>query len=468
MKTHRLLPIAATAALACMAANAPAQDKTPTANDSNTPLHLLKPAYRTGYGVADAAEVKRVIDRVLGYISQNTPAYVVDSRTGKPVDDLDKIDSHSRLAQGAFRLTSYEWGVTYSAVQAAYHATGDKAYRDYAYDRMGLLAKAAPRFKAAAKGGAVADRLMRRVLTPGSLDDCGAICSAMIKARLDGADLPLDSLIANYFNFIANKEHRLADGTFARLRPYRNSVWLDDMFMGIPAVAFMGRYDKANSAAHYDEAVKQVRQFADRMFVKEKGLFRHGWVEGMADHPAYHWGRANGWALLTLCEVLDALPENHEGRAEVLGLLQAHVRGLAACQGKDGFWHQLLDRNDSYEETSATAIYVYCMAHAINKGWIDAMTYGPAVMLGWHAVASAVNESGQVEGVCVGTGMGFDPSFYYYRPVNVFAAHGYGPVIWAGAEMISLLKGQHPYSNDSAVLFYRTKQNTSAPIFGEK
>ena len=106
MKTNRLLPIAATAALACMAANAPAQDKMPTANDSNTPLHLLKPAYRTGYGVADAAEVKRVIDRVLGYISQNTPAYVVDSRTGKPVDDLDKIDSHSRLAQGAFRLTT--------------------------------------------------------------------------------------------------------------------------------------------------------------------------------------------------------------------------------------------------------------------------------------------------------------------------------------------------------------------------
>lgn len=47
--------------------------------------------------------------------------------------------------------------------------------------------------------------------------------------------------------------------------------------------------------------------------------------------------------------------------------------------------------------------------------------------------------------------MGFDPAFYYYRPVNLYAAHGYGPVLLAGAETIQLLK-QHPYGiNDSSV-----------------
>ena len=44
-----------------------------------------------------------------------------------------------------------------------------------------------------------------------------------------------------------------------------------------------------------------------------------------------------------------------------------------------------------------------------------------------------------------------NPAFYYYRPVNVYAAHGYGPVLWAGAEMIRLLNTQHPQMNDSAV-----------------
>ena len=96
------------------------------------------------------------------------------------------------------------------------------------------------------------------------------------------------------------------------------------------------------------------------------------------------------------------------------------------------------------------------------------MAYGPVVTLGWNAITTQINEKGQVEGTCVGTGMAFDPAFYYYRPVNVAAAHGYGPVIWAGAEMINLLKKQYPKMNDSAVQFYSTEQKTNSPIFHEK
>ena len=70
-----------------------------------------------------------------------------------------------------------------------------------------------------------------------------------------------------------------------------------------------------------------------------------------------------------------------------------------------------------------------------------------------------------MENVCVGTGMGFDAAVYAYRPVHVMAAHGYGPVIWAGAEIIRLLRQQHPKSNDSAVHFYDQEVPTDQPIF---
>ncbi len=73
-------------------------------------------------------------------------------------------------------------------------------------------------------------------------------------------------------------------------------------------------------------------------------------------------------------------------------------------------------------------------------------------ILAWNAVASKVNTRGQVEGVCVGTGMSFEPAFYYYRPVNVYAAHGYGPLIFAGAEMINLVKKFKFGLNDSALM----------------
>lgn len=57
-------------------------------------------------------------------------------------------------------------------------------------------------------------------------------------------------------------------------------------------------------------------------------------------------------------------------------------------------------------------------------------------------MATKVNDKGQVEGTCVGTGIGWEPMFYMYRPVHVLAAHGYGPVFLAGAEMIALLRTQ--------------------------
>ncbi|WP_282456971.1 glycoside hydrolase family 88 protein [Chitinophaga sedimenti] len=111
----------------------------------------------------------------------------------------------------------------------------------------------------------------------------------------------------------------------------------------------------------------------------------------------------------------------------------------------------MLDRNDSYLETSATAIYAYCIARAINKGWLHPKAYGPMALLAWNAVSSKVAANGQVEGTCVGTGMGFDPAFYYYRPISNFAAHGYGPVLLAGAEIYRML-GLHPFEiNDSSV-----------------
>ena len=463
--------ILSTAILATMlsACGAPQGDtgKEAVINDSNTPLHLMQPEYKTPYGVVSVEEVKEDMDRVLHYLESCTPTRVVNEKTGETITDYANMGTDAQLERGTFRLASYEWGVTYSAMLAAAEATGDQAYMDYVINRFNFLAEVAPYFRALHETHGKIDPQMRQILDPHALDDAGAVCAAMVKAQLKDPSLPVTPLIENYINYIMNGEYRLADGTFARTRPFRNTVWLDDMFMGIPPVAWYSVIAGDEQPRYQAEAVRQVLQFAERMWVPEKNLFRHGWVESMEDHPSFHWGRANGWAILTMCEVLDVLPEDYPKRDEIMTLYRKHVRGLAALQSGEGFWHQLLDRNDSYLETSATAIYAYCIAHGLNKGWLDAMTYGPVAMLAWHAVTTQIDEQGQVGGTCVGTGMAFDPAFYYYRPVHKMAAHGYGPVIWAGAEIINLLKNQHPKMNDSAVQFYRTEQKTDKPIFHE-
>jgi rhamnogalacturonyl hydrolase YesR len=435
--------------------------------DSNAPLHLMQPDYQTAYEIPKVENIIKVLDRVYNYLESSTPAKLIDLDNDVVVPDFGKAKSLRNIGfqRGDFRLISYEWGVTYAGMLRAAQTTGDMKYSEYTTDRISFLEELYPHVVELESKNPSARHPMRSVLHPRALDDAGSICAAMIKTKQSGFKGNLDPMINTYIDYISNDQFRLDDGTLARNRPMKNSLWLDDLFMSVPALAQMGNYSGDNK--YFDDAVKQVMQFADRMFNDDKGLFMHAYVIGMEEHPQYHWGRANGWAIMAIIELLEVLPEDHHGRDEILKLCKRHIRGLADCQSPDGFWHQLLDRNDSYLETSATAIYTYCIAKAINKGYISPKVYGPMVCLAWNAVATKVNDKGQVEGTCVGTGMGFDPAFYYNRPVNVYAAHGYGPVMLAGAEMVELINNTYPKMNDSAIQFYDQNVETNSPIFSE-
>jgi rhamnogalacturonyl hydrolase YesR len=339
-------------------------------------------------------------------------------------------------------------------------STGDVRFDDYVRERMQFIAQVEPYFQRLEDGGlAETNNPLRSLLHPRALDDAGSMCAAMIQAQQAGL-ANLGPAIDRYADFISTRQYRLPDGTLARQRPMPNSLWLDDLYMSVPALAHMGQL--TGDRKYYDDAVKQVLQFSSRMFDREKHLYLHGWVEGMSVHPAFYWGRANGWALLAMTELLDVLPSDHPGRAQVLALYREHIRGLAACQGPNGLWHQLLDRNDSYYETSASAIYAYCIARGIDRGWLDSLAYGPMVVLAWDGLASRVNQSGQVEGTCIGTGMAFDPAYYYSRPTSVLAAHGYGPVLLAGAEMIRLIQS-HDITINGGVQFGHPVTNQLPP-----
>ena len=188
----------------------------------------------------------------------------------------------------------------------------------------------------------------------------------------------------------------------------------------------------------FNEAANQILLFKKYLWVDETQMFRHGWIEGMSEHPNYYWARANGWAMLTMSDVLDVLPKNHPARPEILETLKTLIRTVAKYQAPSGLWHQLLDQTESYLETSASAMFVYCMAHAINEGWIDRTAYQDIVRAGWAGVTTQVTEEGKVDKTCVGTGLGWTNTWYEGRPANVTAPHGYGPVLLAGAEVMRM------------------------------
>ncbi|MBN3035884.1 MAG: glycoside hydrolase family 88 protein, partial [Bacteroidales bacterium] len=272
-----------------------AQDRT----DSNTPLHLVQPDYDTEYGIPPAGDIAGVLSRIYHYLDATTPARLLDA-SGKELTDFSDILSADRLrlGEGDFRIISYEWGVTYAGMLLASEVTGDQKYAAYTFDRLKFLAGLRPHVIEFEKRHPGVRHPLTSVLHPRALDDAGSMCAAMIKAERAGLDAGLNPMIQTYINHIIHNQFRLEDGTLARNRPQPNTLWLDDLFMSVPALAQMGKYSGDNQ--YFDDAVRQVLQFAERMFVEEKGLFMHGWVMGMEEHPAYHWARANGWAVMTL------------------------------------------------------------------------------------------------------------------------------------------------------------------------
>jgi rhamnogalacturonyl hydrolase YesR len=216
------------------------------------------------------------------------------------------------------------------------------------------------------------------------------------------------------------------------------SIWSDDFYMAVPALAEMGR--TTGDRAWFDDAARAVQQMSARVFRPQTGLFTHGWDANSPDLPEFYWGRANGWAMLAMCDLLDVLPPDHPAFNDIMTRLRTQIRAISALQSGRGLWHQMLDRNDSYLETSASAMFVYGIAHAINRGWISPVTYGSIAQTGWLGLSAQINAKGQVENTCVGTTFAGDQTYYYNRPVSVYAVHGYGPVLLAGSEMIRLLQ----------------------------
>ena len=425
------------------AQSAPNQVHTPPQSDPGVYSGRLKVDYPTRYEPATIEEVRAVLERVHAYLEQAAPLAVVNAVSGEPVA-VNDLPAEVALARTDLQILSYEWGVTYAGMLLAAEFTGDARYRAYTDTRLSALAALAAHMRRRLPADASAAMYprpqhglaLRSMLMPRALDDAGAMCAAFIKAERAAGDTRFRTWIDVYVKYVSTGQFRLADGTLARNRPLPQSLWLDDLYMSVPCLAQAGKL--TGERRYYDDATRQILQFSARMFVPEKGLYMHGWVQGMEHHPAFHWARANGWAFMAMAELLDVLPADHAQRPKILEQFRAHAAGLIANQGHAGLWHQLLDRRESYEETSASAMFVFGLTRGINRGWLDPLSFGPPATLGWNAVAKKVNAKGQVEGTCVGTGMGWDPMFYMYRPVHLLAAHGYGPVFLAGAEIIEM------------------------------
>lgn len=229
---------------------------------------------------------------------------------------------------------------------------------------------------------------------------------------------------------------------YTRDTPEKYTVWVDDMFMGIPFLIQAGLYSESPELkkAFFDDAANQILDFTKHVWDKEARLYMHANYTSRPDVKLPHWARANGWAIWAMTDVLMALPEDHPKYKAILRQYKTFVNSLIRYQDGKGFWHNVIERLDSPEEVSGTAIFVMTLARGVRYGWLDRKKFTPIVKKGWDAVASEIEDDGTVHKICVGTMCTEDVNYYMDRPFYDNDTHGVFAVIFAGMEVQKMME----------------------------
>ncbi len=187
-------------------------------------------------------------------------------------------------------------------------------------------------------------------------------------------------------------------------------LWADTLFMTalflLKAGLVLGRTDWV------EEAKYQFLLHSRYLQETRTGLLTHGWTfDCRHAFAGAHWARGNAWFTAAGAEMLSMLPEHDAAARLVLSALRDQVQALWKLQRESGLFTTLLDVEETYEETSATAGIAYGVLRGVRLGYVGE-GYRDMAEKAARAVIGKIAPDGTVMGVSGGTGMGHTLAFY--------------------------------------------------------
>ena len=410
-------------------------------------LFILPAAFSQKSRVVEGREeTQKILETVAGRILSETTYRFIDRETGKTYPSTKDLPLKTSVQAGSrYNDWHYTNGVLHFAMnelgtllnKPAYNQFVDRNF-DFVFNH-GDLGYFKKLYDEELKKGW---RNVRNVnwhmfFRMVRLDDCGTIGASLIEGYEKNPQKAYREYIDKVAVHLLKGEPRLADSTICRYSPHENTIWADDLYMSVAFLARMGKLTGENK--YFDDAIRQIKQYDRYLWCAEKQLFYHCYHTDLEQNGVAHWARANGWMFMAQADLLDVLPADYPGRGDVLNIFKKQAAGLARWQSEGGLWHQLPDKNDSYLETSASAMFVFGMARGVNRGWLD-QDFSYVADEGWKGILTKIDEKGDVHDICVGTGIMPALSFYYKRPVATSIPMGEGPVIRAGVEILQMEK----------------------------
>lgn len=251
------------------------------------------------------------------------------------------------------------------------------------------------------------------------------------------------------------EQPRTKEGGYWHKKRYPNQMWLDGLFMGEP---FAAEYSLVfHHPEHFDDIVKQFALIEKYAVDEKTGLVYHAydesreqkWADKKTGRSPSFWARAIGWYAIALVDVLDYLPQEHPGRAQLIGYLQRLAPVLAKYQDpQSGAWYQVIDqgsRAGNYLEASASCMFVYALAKGARMGYIPEK-FAANAKKGYQGilknfVEKEANDALSLNKTVSVGGLGGTPyrdgtyEYYLSEPIRKNDLKGIGPFIFASIEM---------------------------------
>jgi unsaturated rhamnogalacturonyl hydrolase len=175
-------------------------------------------------------------------------------------------------------------------------------------------------------------------------------------------------------------------------------LWVDTIYELCP---FLARYAAVTDDDEaLDEAAHQIKVQAKHLQDPHTNLFRHKWRETPDTYPqGTYWSRGNGWALAGILDTLDHLPADHDDRADLNEIFRELAAAIVDLQDRSGYWHNVLDDDQSPLETSGTVMFAYSFSKGEEVGLLSEEKYAIATQRAMEVAKGVVDDEGQVRRV---------------------------------------------------------------------
>jgi unsaturated rhamnogalacturonyl hydrolase len=387
---------------------------------------------------AQSKDDKAVIKRVADYILNHAEFTFSDASNNKVYKTTADIPENAEVKfTSPFEEWHYTMGVLNMSMVNLTNFFKDDKYFDFAAKHIAFAMDNYKFFQKRFKNDRQHYRFpFGQLWTMKELDDFGAIGASMIDIQKKVKRDDYKEYIMNGAKRISQGQERLEDHTLVRVFPHKMTLWADDLYMSVPFLVRLAEF--TGDKKYLDDAILQVKNFTNYLWNENKELYYHCYYSDLKRNGVAFWGRCNGWVMMAKVHLLNHMADDHPEKANIIKNLEMQILGIARYQNEDGLWHQLLDKSDSYTESSCSAMFVYCIARAVNQGWID-KGLATIALNGWEGLKELkITDDGQVKDICVGTGIEDNLVFYYKRPARINEKHGLGAVLDAGIEIIKL------------------------------